>query len=287
MTAKHNYRTIPADLLHPNPDNPRREAGDVTDLARSLSATGQLQPALVRVRFGCLEHTQECYYIEAGYRRWVALKALDLPVECQVRYPAADETPRTRNIVVGLVENLHREGLNPIEVARGLGALRDSGNYTQAQLAELTGLHPTSVNRFLAYLDLAPKTQEAVRTGNLGSEVALNLVRNAREKQRKKSGKKSLNVEWEPEYLTKTHMLASIARTMCDARNHTQRRRIGGIACGQCWETAIRQDQDVVVQAKYAQLGHQLPETTSWPVDHPMSAVPPKFQDSAAFIERT
>ncbi len=272
-----NYRLIPADKLHPNPDNPRKEAGDVSDLARSIAEVGQLHPALVRERDYCREHYKhlmpgqpQCYWIEAGYRRWVALSSLGMNVECQVRKPAPDESERERNLVIGLIENFHRSGLNAMEIAEGLGKLRDEEHKTQDQIARITGIHSTSVNRYLALLELAPKTREAVRTVSLGTTDALRLVRQYREDQRKKGGKKSLSIEWEPDHFTSRHSLARLARTMCDARGHTQRRRVGGVACGQCWETAIRQDEDTVVKARYEAAGYNAPVMSAWPVDHPM-----------------
>lgn len=274
-----NFKLLSPDRLHPNPDNPRLEAGDVTELARSIKELGQLQPLLVRlapelcrVDSGNGNIIDDHYYIEAGERRWLAMKYLGMDIECRIREPEENESPRRRNIVVGLVENVWRKELDPIEKAKAFGRLRNEEEMTQEEIGKATGFHPTSVNRYLALLELAPKTQEAVREGKLSAEDALRLVRQHRAQERKRGGKQSLNVEWEPDYLTPRHPLARTARTLCAARGHTKRRLIGRVACGQCWETAIRQDEATVQRANFEGNGRNVNFVQpDWPVDSSMS----------------
>lgn len=269
------YQTLSPHQLHPNPDNPRYDAGDVTELSASIRSLGQLQLLVVRLAPELSQAEGENhYYIEAGYRRWVAMKALDLPIACRIRIAESDESPRRRNLLVGIAENVHRKDLNPIEKAKAFGRLRDEEGMTQEEIAKASGIHSTAVNRYLALLDLAPKTQEAVRTGALGTTDALRLVRQHREEQRRRhsQGGKRKSAEWEPDYLTFAHPQAKKAAAMCTAREHSLRRRVGNVACGQCWETAIRQDQDLVIKANYeAAAPGVVPFRSSWPVDHPMS----------------
>ena len=73
-------------------------------------------------------------------------------------------------------------------------------------------------------------------------------MRGFRAKQRKRQGKPRDGPVWEPDHLGATHPLARKANDMCDAREHTMRRRIGKVACGQCWETVIRQDEQIAVR---------------------------------------
>lgn len=238
--------------LHPNPDNPRQEAGDVTELAASIRRHGVLEPLLV-IPAPWLNKgpgTGDQYLIEAGYRRWVAGSKILSTLPCIVRIPHSSENIKQRAIVTGLVENLHRDNLTAMEKAKAYGRLRDEFGMTQAQIATEAGLHISSISRYLKLLDLAPQAQERVAKGTLKVEDALAAVTKHRAKQRVKEGKKPVDVGWEPDHFTDMHHLAKKARVMCDAREHTSRRRLGP-ACGQCWEDAIRQDQTTVLQAAY------------------------------------
>jgi ParB/RepB/Spo0J family partition protein len=270
-----NERIVEPERLHPNPDNPRIEAGDVTELAQSIRELGQLQALLVRPS---IDYGEGHYVIEAGERRWVAMRTLGMPIRCDIRMPVAGEDLVTRNIVVGLVENGNRESLTPIERALALGRLRDEKGMSQADIAAATGWHPSTVNRLMLLLDLAPGTRDAVAEGKLGVEDALRLVRSHRRKQRKDQGKKpdtGGQATWEPDWLTNRHALARKAKALCDAREHGSRRRIGGLACGQCWETAIRADEAVVQQVRFQQRqqeqqqqqGHVVPVMPPWHAD--------------------
>ena len=60
---------------------------------------------------------------------------------------------------------------------------------------------------------------------------------------RSQRGRRRSRPLWEPDHFTTGHRLAREARALCDAREHTGRRRVGKVACGQCWETVIRQDE--------------------------------------------
>ena len=68
-----------------------------------------------------------------------------------------------------------------------------------------------------------------------------------RAKQRTATGAGAPGATWEPDHFTTTHALARKAAALCAAREHTARRHLGGVACGQCWETAIRADERIVV----------------------------------------
>lgn len=241
--------------LHPNPDNPRKEAGDVSELAASIRRHGVLEPLLV-IPAPWLNKgpgTGENYLIEAGYRRWVAGSKVLNTLPCIVRTPHPSENINQRALVTGLVENLHRDTLTAMEKARAYGRLRDEFRMTQAQIATETGLNVSSISRYLTLLELAPAAQERVAKGTLSVEDALAAVKKHRAMQRTKKGQKQIDVGWEPDHFTRNHHLAKKARTMCDAREHTGRRRYDGVACGQCWETVIRQDQSKVDYAEYKQ----------------------------------
>lgn len=247
---------IPIDHIHENPHNPRYEAGDVTGLANSMTEDGQIQDLLVipAPQFGP-GHVM----VEDGLCRLVAARARgEEKLSCKVRYPAPDEDLAFRAILTGLITDIHKKPLSAIERAHAYGNLRDNYGMTQEQIAQRVGLTNGTIGRYLSLLELAPRAQNDVRTGKLKVEKAVEIVQAHRAKQRKQAGKKPIDVGWEPDHFSKHHILAKKAGIMCEAREHSGRRRYGG-ACGDCWERAIRQDQDKVFRALLAEAGLELP----------------------------
>jgi ParB family chromosome partitioning protein len=130
----------------------------------------------------------------------------------------------------------------------------------QTEIAKLMGFKSDgTVSRALSLLELSPSYQKAVASGSTSVERALEAVGRKRAIQRRTKGLKPANTEWEPDHFTSAHHLAKKARTMCDAREHTARRRYGKVACGHCWETVIRQDQNTVDRVEYKSLGLEVP----------------------------
>lgn len=233
---------LPLDRIHDHPDNIRDDIGDVSELAASIRAQGLLQPVTVRP----LPGKRGDYELLAGHRRRAAAILAGLAtVPAVIRHDVDD----TGVIEVMLVENVQRRDLNPIEKAEALGRLRDQG-YSGALISARTGISQGSISYFLALLELDDDTKERVRTGELTVTDAVNAVRRLRKKAREAKAAGSSSIQpwsWEPDYLAKTHPLAKRAARLCEAREHTTRRRIGQTACGQCWETVIRQDERVVI----------------------------------------
>lgn len=248
---------IRLDHLHPNPNNPRSEAGDVTELAASIIEVGLLQSLLVRPAG---DKPDGHYYIEAGYRRWVAMRlGTDLEeADCRIWESIDEMDPKQHSLLVGLIENTHRVNLNPVERAIGYGELRDQFGMTQKQIAQSQGLTDATVNTYMTLLELDEGSRKRVikrwkgEEGGVTVKAAVAAVRDSRKKDRRKKGYKStVNMQWEPDHFTVLHPLSRKAAQMCDARGHSHRRRLGKKAsyhgaCGECWETVIRQDQDIV-----------------------------------------
>lgn len=232
--------------VHPHPGNIRAELGDLEETAASIVAHGILQPLTVEPMPGMPGH----WRVIAGHRRLAAARAAGLKaVPITVRQSDGAEPEELM-----LIENCHRRDLSLIDKAEAMGSLKSKG-YSVAKIARSTGFAEGTVYSYLALLDLDDKTRAMVRDGRLSSTDALMGVRRARRQQRKKAGKPAVGPVWEPDYLNGTHPLARKASQMCDAREHTARRRIGKVACGQCWETVIRQDERVVEAARAASAG--------------------------------
>lgn len=123
-----------------------------------------------------------------------------------------------------------------------MGALRSRG-YSNVRIARSIGMSDATVGYYLALLDLDVKSQEAIRRGDLSANDAVTAIRSTRAKARKREGKAAVGPVWEPDHFTSRHPLARKATAMCEAREHSLRRRLGKVACGECWETMIRQDE--------------------------------------------
>jgi ParB family chromosome partitioning protein len=259
--------SLPIDRVKPNPQNPRHEAGDVTELAATIKQHGILQALLVKPD----AQRDGCYIIEDGFRRYTAARAVGhnmLP--CRVRVPEdaerfSDKEAIKHTLAIALVANLHGERLNAMERAVAYGRLRDEVGMNLVQIATLIGQSESNVSRILGLLELNDKSRDAVRSGKLTVTHALDAVTRTRQKARKQKGHKPLDVGWEPDHYTRHHALAKKAAGMCDAREHNLRRRLGrdsgfAGACGQCWETVIRLDQTVVLKAEFRAAGVHIPE---------------------------
>ena len=129
--------------LHPHPDNPRKELGDLTELAASIEAKGVLQNLTVA------PDNDGGYRIVIGHRRYAAAKLAgftDLP--CVV----ADMTPQEQFETM-MVENVQRSDLTVYEQAEGFQTMLDMGG-SVAEVAKKTGFSETTVRRRVQLLEL-------------------------------------------------------------------------------------------------------------------------------------
>jgi ParB family chromosome partitioning protein len=158
------------DLIRPNPRQPRQDFDETAleALAGSLKDDGVLQPIVVRpAGSGRFE-------IVAGERRWrAAQRAGLLKVPAMVR-----DVPEDRRLELALIENLQREGLNPIEEAQAYRALLDEFGWTQQELATKVGRQRATVANSLRLLGLPRPVQDRVRAGaiSMGHARALAAV---------------------------------------------------------------------------------------------------------------
>jgi ParB family chromosome partitioning protein len=150
---------IPVDAIHPNPRQPRRrfEPEAASGLAESVRRQGIIQPLLVRPRgVGGFE-------IVAGERRWrAAREAGRETVPAVVR--AADDRDA---LLLGLVENVAREQLTPIEEARAYAVLVDEFGLSLGEVAERVGRSKPSVSNRIRLLELPDDVLGMVERGQL------------------------------------------------------------------------------------------------------------------------
>jgi ParB family chromosome partitioning protein len=134
-------RMIPIDKIRPNPDQPRKNIGDVRELADSIREKGVLEPLLVRY-----VPREDMYYIISGERRYHASQAAGLhELPCIEKIADDAET-----LELALIENLQRKDLTPFEEADGLQRLADQFDYTHDDIAKKIGRARSSVTETMS-----------------------------------------------------------------------------------------------------------------------------------------
>lgn len=144
------YLEIPVQAVEPSPYQARREITpeQLNELAESIRSEGLLQPIVVR-------KSGEKFQLIAGERRWRAFQLLRIK-----SIPARIvEANNASSAALGLIENLQREGLNPIEEAHGYASLIRDFDLTQESAAERVGKGRASVANALRLLGLDPELQ--------------------------------------------------------------------------------------------------------------------------------
>ena len=137
----------------------RFDAEPLGELAESIRLHGVLQPLLVR------RHV-DGYELIAGERRWRAARLAGLSsVPAVVR----NDTESDQQLVLGLIENLQRSDLDPVEEARGLHRLTEEFGLTHEDVARRIGKHRVSVSQSLRLLSACPAVQSAVSAGAISA----------------------------------------------------------------------------------------------------------------------
>src|SRR5205814_10095577 len=150
---------LPVDQIHPNPRQPRRrfEAEPIAGLAESIRAQGVIQPIVVRPR------AAGGYELIAGERRWRAAREARVESVPAVIREAGDR----ETLLLGLVENVAREDLSPVEEARGYAVLMDEFELSLGDVAERVGRSKPAISNKLRLLDLPDDVLAMVERGEL------------------------------------------------------------------------------------------------------------------------
>jgi len=171
---------IEPGYIDPNPYQPRREIkpAELKELSDSIKQRGVLEPLLVRLK------DDDRYELIAGERRLQAAIMAGLK-QVPVLIREADESAM---LEIALIENLHREDLNPLEEAEAYKRLAVEFNKAQSEIAEVSGRDRSTVANLMRLLNLPSAVQEDVRQGRLTAGHArallplddLNLILEAR-----------------------------------------------------------------------------------------------------------
>ena len=159
VADKESLQTLAVDRLRPGKYQPRTRMDEASldDLAQSIKEHGIMQPVLVRpVDGGRFE-------IIAGERRWRAAQRAGLK-----HVPAlVKSVPDASALAIGLIENIQREDLNPLEQANGLARLIDEFGLTHDAVAKAIGRSRSAVTNLLRLRELAKPVQEYLLAGKL------------------------------------------------------------------------------------------------------------------------
>ncbi len=159
---------IPIDQIETNPFQPRSDFDETAlrELAQSIKEQGVIQPVTVR-KLGYNK-----YQLISGERRLRASKMAGL-----TKIPAFIRIANDEQMLeLALIENIHRENLNAIEVAISYQRLIDECGLTQEEVSEKVGKSRSAVANFLRLLKLPPEIQLAIRDGHISMGHARALI---------------------------------------------------------------------------------------------------------------
>ena len=159
---------IAIDQIRPSHQQVRSrfDSEPLAELADSIRSHGVLQPLLVR------RHV-DGYELIAGERRWRAARIAGLTtVPAVVR----NDMQADEQLILGLIENLQRTDLNPVEEAHGLRKLTEDLGLTHEEVAQRIGKNRVSVTQSLRLLSACPAVQSAVSAGAISAGHARALI---------------------------------------------------------------------------------------------------------------
>ena len=165
-----NFKTdkTPIHQLVPNQFQPRKnfEKKQLEELATSIKSRGIIQPIVVR------KISEDKFEIIAGERRWRAAQLANIHQVPTVLLDADDELAAE----FAVLENVQREGLNPLEEASGYQTLIDKFNYTQDKIAEMIGKSRVYIANILRLKKLPSEIQDMIVNGLLTPGHARSLI---------------------------------------------------------------------------------------------------------------
>jgi ParB family chromosome partitioning protein len=162
-------RMIDLDKIDPNPEQPRTEFGDLTELTASIAEKGVLEPLLVKP-----SRATGRWMIIAGERRFRAARAAGLTevpcVEMDIDAGAVAE--------IALIENMQRKDLTVWEEADGLLALCERFGYTHEEVARKVGKSRSTVTEALSIAGIPADIRDICRQGEVSAKsMLLQIVR--------------------------------------------------------------------------------------------------------------
>lgn len=156
-------RIIPINQIEPNPQQPRVEIGDLSELSNSIKQNGILEPLLVK------PIGDGTWMIIAGERRWRAANLAGLREVPCIEFDIDEKSIAE----IALIENLQRKDLNVWEEADGLAALGSRYGYTHEEIAKKIGKSRTTVTESFAIAGLPDAIREKCRQADINAKSTL------------------------------------------------------------------------------------------------------------------
>jgi ParB family transcriptional regulator, chromosome partitioning protein len=157
-------KVIQIDLVEPNPEQPRTEFGDLTDLTNSIKEHGVLEPLLVRP----IKDTNR-WMIIAGERRWRSANLAGLKEVPCIELDITDESVAE----IALVENLQRKDLTIWEEADGIAQLGARYGYTHEKISQVIGKGRTTITEYMAIAGIPAPVRDKCIKGEISAKSAL------------------------------------------------------------------------------------------------------------------
>lgn len=164
IIKEERYAELDVEQLKPNPLQPRMKFDEqaIDELAQSIKESGIVQPVLVVPDNG---H----YKIIVGERRWRAAQKAGLKkIPVMIR-----NLPLEKQLEISIIENIHREDLNPMEIALAYQRMSSELNYSQQDIADKVGKDRTSVTNYLRLL----KLPQEIRAGLIEENISMGHAR--------------------------------------------------------------------------------------------------------------
>lgn len=153
-----SIQEIDIQLIHSNPLQPRLQINDesLEELTQSIRIHGVLQPIIVRT-------DGTGYEIVAGERRWRAAQKAGLPTIPVI----VEEVNEQKRLEIALIENLQREDLNPLDLAKGIRRLMLNFELTQEDISKRLGKKRPTIANVLRLLDLPQEIQKMLENNDI------------------------------------------------------------------------------------------------------------------------
>lgn len=157
-------KVIPVELIEPNPEQPRSDFGDLTELTSSIKEHGVLEPLLVKPVEG-----SNRWMIIAGERRWRSAQLAGLTEVPCIELDISDEAVAE----IALVENLQRKDLTIWEEADGLAQLSSKFGYTHDKISQTIGKSRTTVTEYMSIASIPENVREKCRSASINAKSSL------------------------------------------------------------------------------------------------------------------
>jgi len=160
--------SLPVDMITRGRFQPRRHFDEdkLRELADSIAAKGLVQPVAVRLV------SKNKYELIAGERRWRAAQLIGLQEIAVVIHDVDDQAA----MAMGVIENIQRDDLNPLETAQAYHRLLEEFELTHLEIGKVLGKSRSAVTNLLRLLDLVPEVKQLIDLGKLSMGHARALL---------------------------------------------------------------------------------------------------------------